>query len=120
LWLTLVFQVYKDSEAFSFEQFVQGIMAYDGLSKDGIKATFSPLPKNKAGFPNPHGESLEKYGRKMQMHQLHRPKPEKHRDSISHVVRSTTESTGATKAKQIIRHLAKPMEHRRTTHTVIL
>lgn len=46
-------------------------MTTDGMSPFGLKAAYSPLPRDKAGFPNPHGESLGVFVRQMNIHQLY-------------------------------------------------
>ena len=46
-------------------------MKCNGLSPAGIKAAFSPLARDKPGFPNPHGEPLMALVRRMHQHQLY-------------------------------------------------
>lgn len=36
-----------------------------------VEAMFNPLPKDKQGFPNPHGKPLASLARQMHIHQLH-------------------------------------------------
>ncbi|KFA45830.1 hypothetical protein S40293_09664 [Stachybotrys chartarum IBT 40293] len=64
-------EVYRNSETLSFEEFVQGLMRINGNDESTIKAVYSPLPADKAGFPNPHGDSLGVLAQKMHAHQLH-------------------------------------------------
>lgn len=64
-------QVYKNTESLSFEIFVKGIMKSNGMSDAGLDATYGPQPKDKPGFPNPHGTSLGTYVRGMNKQQLY-------------------------------------------------
>ncbi|RYP21122.1 hypothetical protein DL765_002411 [Monosporascus sp. GIB2] len=64
-------EVYRNSETLSFEEFVQGLMRINGNDETTIKAVYSPLPVDKAGFPNPHGDSLGVLAQRMHAHQLH-------------------------------------------------
>ncbi|KAK8043460.1 cytochrome p450, partial [Apiospora rasikravindrae] len=72
-------EVYKNTEALSMEGFTESLMRYNGMSDAGIRKTYSPLSKDKAGFPNPHGESLGSFVRQMNIHQLY---PGKNLDTL--------------------------------------
>ncbi|KAK8043804.1 cytochrome p450 [Apiospora phragmitis] len=63
-------QVYRNTETLSYEIFVQSMMRILGNSEPSIKAMFTPLPKDKEGFPNPHGKPLGVLFRQMHIHQL--------------------------------------------------
>lgn len=41
-----------------------------GNSADSVRAMFTPLPRDKKGFPNPHGKSMGILFREMHIHQL--------------------------------------------------
>lgn len=62
--------VYRNTETLSFEEFVQAMMKVLGNSEPCIQTMFTPLPKDKAGFPNPHGKSMGMLFRDMHVHQL--------------------------------------------------
>jgi hypothetical protein len=64
-------EVFKNTETLSFEGFVQGLMRINGNNEYAIRTMYTPLPSNKPGFPNPHGESLGVLAQKMHIHQLH-------------------------------------------------
>ncbi|KAI0885806.1 putative cytochrome p450 [Annulohypoxylon maeteangense] len=64
-------EVYKSTDTLSFEDFVQGLMRTNGNDLDVIKVMYSPLSIDKAGFPNPQGDSLGVLAQKMHIHQLH-------------------------------------------------
>ncbi|KAI1850164.1 hypothetical protein JX266_004543 [Neoarthrinium moseri] len=64
-------EVYKNTDSLSFEEFVQTLMRTNGNDERTIKTVYSPLPKDKAGFPNPEGLSLGVLAQRMHMHQLH-------------------------------------------------
>ncbi|KAI2626816.1 putative cytochrome p450 [Xylaria nigripes] len=64
-------ELYRDMEALSFDEFVQALMRKNGSDEKTIKTVFSPLPKEKPGFPNPDGVSLGALLAKMHMQQLH-------------------------------------------------
>lgn len=63
-------QVYKNTETLSYEIFVQSMMRILGNSESSVQTMFTPLPKDKEGFPNPHGKSLGILFRQMHIHQL--------------------------------------------------
>ncbi|KAK6854936.1 cytochrome p450 [Apiospora arundinis] len=63
-------QVYRNTQTLSYEIFVQSMMRILGNSDSAIKAMFTPLPKDKAGFPNPQGKALGILFRQMHIHQL--------------------------------------------------
>lgn len=62
--------VYRNTETLSFEEFVQAMMKILGNSEPCIKTMFTRLPKDKPGFPNPHGKSMGILFREMHIHQL--------------------------------------------------
>lgn len=64
-------EVYRNSEAVSFDDFVQGLMRNNGNGEEAIRAVFTALPVDKAGFPNPRGESIGRLASVMHAHQLH-------------------------------------------------
>ncbi|QLI73895.1 uncharacterized protein G6M90_00g105150 [Metarhizium brunneum] len=64
-------EVYRNTEAVSFDDFVQGLMRNNGNDGEAIKAVFMALPVDKAGFPNPRGESIGRLASVMHAHQLH-------------------------------------------------
>ncbi|KAH0592041.1 hypothetical protein MHUMG1_10252 [Metarhizium humberi] len=63
-------EVYRNTEAVSFDDFVQGLMRNNGNGEEAIKAVFTALPVDKAGFPNPRGESIGRLASVMHAHQL--------------------------------------------------
>lgn len=62
--------VYRNTETLSFEEFVQAMMKILGNSEPCIQTMFTRLPKDKPGFPNPHGKSMGILFREMHIHQL--------------------------------------------------
>ncbi|KAF2794797.1 putative cytochrome p450 [Melanomma pulvis-pyrius CBS 109.77] len=64
-------EVYKNTNALSFEEFVQTLMRTNGNDEATIKTIYSPLPIDKSGFPNPEGLSLGVLAQRMHVHQLH-------------------------------------------------
>lgn len=62
--------VYKNTETMSFEDYVKTLMKANGNSEDVIDRMYRDLPVDKAGFPNPSGESLGVLAQKMHVHQL--------------------------------------------------
>ncbi|KAI3327514.1 cytochrome P450 [Ustulina deusta] len=63
-------EVYRNTETLSYEEFVQMMMRILGNSEASVQAMFTPLPKDKEGFPNPHGKPLGILFRQMHIHQL--------------------------------------------------
>ncbi|KAI1748748.1 putative cytochrome p450 [Xylaria castorea] len=63
-------EVFKNTETLSFERFVQGLMRINGNNEHAIKAMYTPLSREKPGFPNPQGESLGVLAQKMHIRQL--------------------------------------------------
>ncbi|KAJ3579981.1 hypothetical protein NPX13_g573 [Xylaria arbuscula] len=63
--------LYKDMESLSFDEFVQALMRTNGGDEETIQTVFTPLPKEKPGFPNPDGLSLGALLAKMHTLQLH-------------------------------------------------
>ncbi|ROT42880.1 putative cytochrome P450 oxidoreductase [Sodiomyces alkalinus F11] len=74
-----VAEAYRNVKTLSYEEFVQAMMRILGNSELSVKAMFTPLPKDKSGFPNPHGKSLGILFREMHIHQLF---PGKHLDFL--------------------------------------
>ncbi|KAI0100869.1 cytochrome P450 [Nemania sp. FL0031] len=97
-------EVYRETESLSFEIFVQILMQSNGMSTSGLKAAYSPLPRDKTGFPNPHGEALGVFVRQMNIHQLY---PGDNLDNLDVRV-----------VKWFDEHLHIP-EIRRTSHTFL-
>lgn len=64
-------EVFRQNETVSFEDFVQGLMRTNGNDEKIIKSVYTALPTDKAGFPNPRGESLGVLAQRMHAHQLH-------------------------------------------------
>lgn len=64
-------EVYKNTDALSFEEFVQTLMRTNGNDERTIKTVYSPLPSDKPGFPNPEGLSLGVLAQRMHVLQLH-------------------------------------------------
>lgn len=64
-------EFYRNTETLSFEDFVQSLMRFNGNDEDTIKVVYTSLPVNKAGFPNPQGESLGVLAQRMHAHQHH-------------------------------------------------
>lgn len=50
--------VYKNLKTLPFTEFVQELFKHNGVTEAGIKAAYTDLPSDKAGFPNPLGQSL--------------------------------------------------------------
>ncbi|KJZ69547.1 hypothetical protein HIM_11060 [Hirsutella minnesotensis 3608] len=63
-------EAYRNTETLSYEEFVRGLMRILGNSQAGVKAMFTPLAKDKEGFPNPHEKPLGLLFRQMHIHQL--------------------------------------------------
>lgn len=64
--------VYKNMDTLSFIEFVRGLFKTHGCSEEAMRLTYTDLPKNKPGFPNPGGKSLGgTLVRQMHIHQLH-------------------------------------------------
>lgn len=64
-------EVYKNTDALSFEEFVQTLMRTNGNDEDAITTIYTSLPSDKPGFPNPEGLSLGVLAQRMHVHQLH-------------------------------------------------
>ncbi|RYP91922.1 hypothetical protein DL770_001982 [Monosporascus sp. CRB-9-2] len=64
-------EVYKNDDTLSFEMFVQDLFKSNGYSEQGLKVTYTKLPRNKPGFPNPQGVSFGSFVQQMHMHQLY-------------------------------------------------
>jgi hypothetical protein len=65
-----VAEVYRNTETLSYEEFVRSMMRILGNTEPCIKTMFTPLPKDKEGFPNAHGKSMGMLFREMHIHQL--------------------------------------------------
>ncbi|PYH93254.1 cytochrome P450 oxidoreductase [Aspergillus ellipticus CBS 707.79] len=63
-------EAYRNTETLSFNEFAQTMMRAFGNTESCIKATFTPLSRDKPGFPNPRGKSLATLVPQMPMHQL--------------------------------------------------
>ncbi|OJZ85868.1 hypothetical protein ASPFODRAFT_189631 [Aspergillus luchuensis CBS 106.47] len=66
-----VADAYRNTETLSFNEFVQAMMRACGNTEFCVQAMYKPLPKQKAGFPNPHGKPLATLARQMHIHQLY-------------------------------------------------
>ncbi|KAI1159807.1 putative cytochrome P450 oxidoreductase [Nemania serpens] len=64
-------EIYRNADTLSYDEFVQAMMRILGNSEPSVKAMFTPLPKDKKGFPNPHGKPLGILFREMHIHQLY-------------------------------------------------
>ncbi|KAI0506259.1 putative cytochrome p450 [Xylaria bambusicola] len=64
-------ELYRNMESLSFDEFVQALMRTNGSDEKTIQTVFSPLPKEKPGFPNPDGLSLGSLSAKMHTLQRH-------------------------------------------------
>lgn len=65
-----VSDVYRNTDTLSYEEFVQAMMRILGNSEISVQEMFKPLPKDKNGFPNPHGKPLGILFRDMHIQQL--------------------------------------------------
>ncbi|KAK3303785.1 putative cytochrome p450, partial [Chaetomium strumarium] len=66
-----VAEAYRNTDTLSFNEFVQAMMRACGNSESCVRAMYTPLPRDKAGFPNPHGKPLATLARQMHIHQLY-------------------------------------------------
>ncbi|KAI4214043.1 MAG: hypothetical protein LQ351_003447 [Letrouitia transgressa] len=66
-----VSDAYRNTTQLSFDEMVQIMMGRLGSSPQSIKAMFSPLSPDKAGFPNPKGRPLGRLARDLHMNQLY-------------------------------------------------
>ncbi|KAL6233351.1 hypothetical protein BDW75DRAFT_215334 [Aspergillus navahoensis] len=66
-----VAEAYRNTRTLSFNEFVQAIMRGCGTSEFCVQAMYKPLPKEKDGFPNPHGKPLGTLARQMHINQLY-------------------------------------------------
>ncbi|KAL4786384.1 cytochrome P450 oxidoreductase [Aspergillus varians] len=66
-----VAEAYRNTTTLSFNEFVQAIMRGCGCSEPCVQAMYADLPKEKAGFPNPHGKPLGTLARQMHINQLY-------------------------------------------------
>ncbi|KAE8350519.1 cytochrome P450 [Aspergillus coremiiformis] len=76
-----VAEAYRNTATLSFNEFVQAMMRACGNSEFCVQAMYTPLPKDKDGFPNPHGKPLATLARHMHMNQLY---PGDHLDFLEH------------------------------------
>ena len=68
---TDVAEAYRNIETLSFNVFVQEMLKTAGCSPFCVKAMYTPLAANKAGFPNPHSKPLATLARAMHHKQLY-------------------------------------------------
>jgi hypothetical protein len=66
-----VAEAYRNTDTLSFNEFVQAMMRACGNTEFCVRAMYTPLPKDKEGFPNPHGKPLATLARQMHIHQLY-------------------------------------------------
>ena len=66
-----VAEAYRNTTSLSFDIFVQVMMRNLGSSAQSVKAMFSPMPTEKAGFPNPYGKPLGRLARELHTTQLY-------------------------------------------------
>ncbi|CAH0024649.1 unnamed protein product [Clonostachys rhizophaga] len=64
-------EVYKSNHSLSFDEFAEELVRTNGYSKWAAKTSYTDLPKDKAGFPNPKGTSFGGLIRQMHIHQLY-------------------------------------------------
>lgn len=64
-------EVYKSDKTLSFDEFAQDLVRSNGYSEAAVRASYTDLPKDKAGFPNPHGVSFGAFIRQIHIRQLH-------------------------------------------------
>ncbi|KAH8589197.1 cytochrome P450 [Bisporella sp. PMI_857] len=66
-----VAEEYRNTTSLSFNEFVIAMMRVAGNTETCIQAMFKRLPRNKEGFPNPHGKPLATLAREMHITQLY-------------------------------------------------
>ncbi|KAL9045028.1 MAG: hypothetical protein Q9214_001880, partial [Letrouitia sp. 1 TL-2023] len=66
-----VSDAYRNITQLSFDEMVQIMMGRLGSSPQSIKAMFTPMSSDKAGFPNPKGRPLGRLARDLHMNQLY-------------------------------------------------
>ncbi|KAL8651011.1 MAG: hypothetical protein Q9210_003494 [Variospora velana] len=66
-----VAEAYRNIETLSFNVFVQKMLKTAGNTPSCVEAMYTPLPADKAGFPNPHGKPLATLARDMHLQQLY-------------------------------------------------
>ncbi|KAL9020275.1 MAG: hypothetical protein Q9185_002455 [Variospora sp. 1 TL-2023] len=66
-----VAEAYRNIETLSFNVFVQEMLKTAGNTPSCVEAMYTPLPADKAGFPNPHGKPLATLARDMHLQQLY-------------------------------------------------
>ncbi|KAF7586369.1 hypothetical protein BBP40_009015, partial [Aspergillus hancockii] len=66
-----VAEAYRNTATLSFNEFVQAMMRACGNTESCVQTMYNPLPKDKEGFPNPHGKPLATLARHMHMNQLY-------------------------------------------------
>ena len=74
-----VAEAYRNIKTLSFNVFVQEMIKTAGSSPFCVEAMYTPLPANKAGFPNPNAKPLATLARDMHIQQLY---PGKHLDIL--------------------------------------
>ncbi|KAI0859747.1 cytochrome P450 [Xylaria cubensis] len=66
-----VAEAYRNNSTLSWKEFLLEMMRTLGNNQVCVKAVAESLPRDKAGFPNPHGKSLITLARDMHIYQLH-------------------------------------------------
>ena len=66
-----VAEAYRNIKTLSFNVFVQEMLKTIGTSAFWVDAMYSPLPADKAGFPNPKSKPLATLARDMHLNQLY-------------------------------------------------
>ncbi|KAJ8124791.1 hypothetical protein O1611_g8848 [Lasiodiplodia mahajangana] len=66
-----VTEAYKNNSTLSWTEFLLEMMRTLGNSEPCVEAVANSLPRDKPGFPNPHGKPLVTLARDMHIHQLH-------------------------------------------------
>jgi len=66
-----VAEAYRNTHTLSFNEFVQAMMRAIGNTEFCVEAMYTPMPKVKEGFPNPHGKPLATLAREMHIAQLY-------------------------------------------------
>ncbi|KAK4186804.1 cytochrome P450 [Podospora australis] len=64
-------EVYKHTEALSFEECIQTLMRFNGSDEEAIQRIYSPAAIDKPGFPNPKGLSVGVLVQLIHVKQLH-------------------------------------------------
>ncbi|KAK7699753.1 hypothetical protein SLS64_011364 [Diaporthe eres] len=64
-------EVYKNDTTLSFDEFAQDLVRTNGYSEAAVLASYTKLPVDKPGFPNPSGAAFGTFVRQMHMRQLY-------------------------------------------------